>query len=326
VNHQEMLNSYEDNLVAQFVRQIARPVAGLDNDYHKLFEYTTGGKKRSQKLWSSASTRLRDDEFVSRLLTMLCKSNKDPRWLTSSNEEMEKMYISLGDPIKGLWATDPKMAKQQQKMVVDALDFMYDYAVARKTYGKLLMCVQEFTMVSRLYVYFVKTFGRTGFKISDWELFYTSVRNAMDRFLGKNEKNLRTDTTKDNKGLRLVCEAFKQYLTIHNDDFKSTKSVEWLLEELDIEDCGFSRLDKNRVFSREQIDEGLRSQNGLDWIYGEPLSIEDAAGGHIISHADGGSTTMDNLCVIRKEDNQRMSSMNAHLYKAMVLAELEKAV
>jgi hypothetical protein len=74
----------------------------------------------------------------------------------------------------------------------------------------------------------------------------------------------------------------------------------------------------------EQIDAGLRKQGGVDWIYGKPLKPKDAAGGHIVPHSEGGSTTMDNLCVITKEDNQRMGSMDAHLYKAMVLSQVEK--
>ena len=59
------------------------------------------------------------------------------------------------------------------------------------------------------------------------------------------------------------------------------------------------------------------------WIYGQPLDIKDAAGGHIVPHSDGGKTEMSNLCVITKEDNQRMGSMDAHLYKAMVLSDSE---
>lgn len=328
VNHQEMLNSYEDNLVATFVRELARPIPQVNNEYHELFEYRfTKEGKRAQKWWGGVATRLRDDEFITRLLTMLTKSPKDPRWLTSSNQEMENCYVRLGDPITGVWALEPNTAKIHKNYVIEALDFIFKYAQARKSVSNLPMGVQEFTMVSRLYVYFVKTFGRKGFKISDWEVFYTSVKNAMDRFLSKDENaNIRTDIISDNKGQRTICEAFKQYLTVHNDSKKCNDSIEWLLEELDINSCGFVQVDTNRVYTKEQIDEGLRKQGGVDWIYGEPLNIKDAAGGHIVSHADGGKTTMDNLCVIRKEDNTRMSSMNAHLYKAMVLAEREKQV
>jgi hypothetical protein len=316
-----MLNSYEDNLVAKFVRELARPVAGLNNDYHELFtiHYTKKGAK-VQDYWSSPSKRLRDDEFISRLLTMLTKKPLAPRGLTSSNQEMESMYVKLGDPITGEWALDPKLAKTHKNAVIEALDFILNYATTRFQISNLKMGIQEFTVISRLYVYFVKTFGRQGFRIDNWDKFYLAVRNSMDIL------SIRTDITPDNKGDRTVCEAFSQYLTVHNDSMKCTKSIEWLLEGIDIEDCGFVDLDKIRGYTKEQLDIGLRSQGNVDWIWSEPLNIKDAAGGHIVPHCDGGKTVMSNLCVIRKEDNQRMGSMNAHLYKAMVLAELEKAV
>jgi hypothetical protein len=231
---------------------------------------------------------------------------------------MESMYVKLGDPITGEWALDPKLAKTHKNAVIEALDFILSYADVRFQISNLKMGIQEFTVISRLYVYFVKTFGRQGFRIDDWDKFYLAVRGSMDTLAS------RTDITSDNKGDRTVCEAFSQYLTVHNDSYKCTKSIEWLLEDIDIDDCGFVDLDKNRGYTKEQIDTGLRKQGGVDWIYGEPLNIKDAAGGHIVPHTDGGKTTMENLCVISKDDNQRMGSMNAHLYKAMVLAELEK--
>ena len=106
---------------------------------------------------------------------------------------------------------------------------------------------------------------------------------------------------------------------------RSEQSIKWLLEEMPINSCGIKFTDTARVFTREEIEEGLRKQGGVDWIYGKPLNPKDAAGGHIVPHCDGGTTTMDNLCVITIKDNQRMGSMDAHLYKAMVLSQLEKA-
>ena len=320
VNHQEMLNSYEDNLVARFVRYTSRPVVGVGNKYHALFEYKTLGEDRKQVWFSTPSSRLRDDEFVTRFITMLTKDEKDANWLTSSNKEMEKTFIRLNRT----WSVDPKLEKQHQKMVTDALDFMLAYAQAKKTVGYTLLSTQEFTMVARFYVYLVKTFGRSGFKIADFEKLYNSIRGAMDRFVGRDEDNLRMDTHKDSKGVRLVCECFRQYLTVHDDMERSEQSVRWLLDEMDIQSSGIIFTDTARAFTKVEIEEGLRKQGGVDWIHGEPLNIKDAAGGHIVPHSEGGTTTMDNLCVITRDDNQRMGSMDAHLYKAMILSQLEK--
>ena len=296
VNWQEMLNSYEDNLVAKFVREISRPIPGLDNQYHDLFEFTSlEVANRKQKYFQAASTRLRDDEFVTRFLTMLTKGAKDANWLTCSNDETEQTFIKLGNPTNGLWKRDSAIAKMNKRQVIDALDFMLQYAKAKKKIGGSGLSTQEFTMVSRFYVYLIKTFGRSGFSIKDYEVLYNSVRSSMDRFVGRDDNNLRTDTHKDSKGIRTVTECFRQYLTVHNDQTRSEQSVLWLLEEMDINNCGVIFTDNKRVFSKEQIEQGLRKQGGVDWIYGQPLDIKDAAGGHIVPHSDGGKTEMSNL-------------------------------
>lgn len=327
VNWQEMLNSYEDNLVAKFVRELSRPIRGIENEYHKLFDYKVmEPENRKQTYFQSASTRLRDDEFVTRFLTMLTKSEKDKNWLTCSNRENENTFVNLGDPIKGIWSKDKTLAKRQQKMVRDALDFMLEYAKAKRSYSKQLMSTQEFTMVSRLYVYLYRTFGSNGYRISDVTYFYQSVRAAMDRFVGRDERNLREDTHRDNKGLRTVCECFRQYLTVHDDEAKSENSVKWLLQEMDINDCGITFLDTVRTFSPELIEQVLRQQGYKCWVTGYPLSIEDAVGAHIVAHTLGGSSQDPNNCAVtHKDENTRMGTMDAILYRQIRRDELKLA-
>lgn len=322
VNHQEMLNSYEDNLVAKFVREISRPIRGIKNDYHALFEYTSiEPENRKQRYWQTASTRLRDDEFVTRLLTMLAKDEKDQNMFTCGNKETEKFFIDNGDPIKGEWARNSAVAKKHQRSAIEALNFMVDYINAKKLVSKSLMSTQEFTLVSRLYVYLVKTFKT--FKVTDFEQFYISVRNAMDRFVGRDETNLRMDTHKDNKGIRTVTECFRQYLTVHDDEVRSRKSMQWLLEEMDINECGITFLDTKRVFPSELIEQVWRQQGRKCWVTGEPLLLKDAAGGHIVAHSAGGKTDIDNCMVCHKDENNRMGSMDATMYRSMRKQELE---
>lgn len=324
VNWQEMLNSYEDNLVAKFVRETSRPIRGLNNKYHALFEYTDmTPEKRKQAWFQSASIRLRDDEFVTRLLTMLTKSEKIPNWMTCSNRENENTFINLGDPIKGEWIENSQLAKKNQKTVIDSLDFMLEYAQAKKRNSRQLMSIQEFTMVSRLYVYLIKTFSKNGFKVKDFDKLYISVRGSMDRFVGKDETNLRMDTHSDNKGVRLVCECFRQYLTVHDDETRSEQSVRWLLEEMNIDNCGIMFLDPVRTFPNEMVEQVLRQQNYKCWVTDLPLSIKDAVGGHIVPHSEGGKTTIDNCMVCHKDENSKMSSMDAFLYRQACRQELQ---
>ena len=248
VNHQEMLNSYEDNLVAKFVREISRSIRDLNNKHHLLFEYRDITPENRKQMWfQAASTRLRDDEFVTRFLTLLTKDLNDANWLTCSNRETEETFVKLGDKEKGTWVFNPAEAKKNQKAVVDALDFMLDYAKAKKSMSRQLMSPQEFTVVSRFYIYMNKTFGKNGYKVKDWNELYISIRGAMDRFVGKDSSNLRMELWADDKGSRSVCTAFHGYLTVHDKQIKSEQSIKWLLEEMKIDVCMISIAKRDEI-------------------------------------------------------------------------------
>lgn len=325
VNWQEMLNSYEDNLVAKFVREISRPIRGFNNNYHDLFEYRDLSPENRKQFWfQSASTRLRDDEFVTRLLTVLSKSQKDLNWMTCSNKETETFFVTFGDSETGVWVNDPSEAKRQQKLVIEALDFILNYAKAKKNLSRQLLSTQEFTVISRFYAYLIRTFTRNGFKVKDWSELYIAIRGAMDRFVGKDENNLRVDTHKDNKGIRTVCECFRQYLTVHDDEVRCEQSMKWLLQEMDINDCGITFIDSTRTFSAEVVEQVLRNQGYKCWVTGKPLDIKDAVGGHISAHSEGGKTTIENCMVCHKDENSRMGSTDAVLYRSMRQKELAK--
>ena len=329
VNNQETLNALEDNLVARFIRETSRPVVGLNNSYHDLYEYKLNKKsEREQEYFKDVSSRLRDDEYTTRILTIVSKDSKDANWLTCSEAENEHTFLNLGDPITGVWAKEKEKAKQHQNLVIKALDFMLQYAKTKRNSVNLYLKMTniEFVIVMRLYFHLVKTYGREGFKINNWQNFYESVRNAMLRFTSTDEKLLRKDTITDSKGLRTVTEAFKGYLGVHNDQLRCEKSVEWLLEEMKIEDSGIIFLDKKRVFNSEEIDAGWLKQDKLDWIDGKPLTRENASGGHIVAHSEGGKTEMSNLCVISKEHNQRMGTMNADMYRQIWLQQQKDGI
>jgi len=323
VNWQEMLNSYEDNLVAKFVREISRPIRDMNNKYHELFEYRDLSPENRKQYWfSSPSTRLRDDEFVTRLLTVLVKPAKEKNWMTCSNKETEACFIRLGNTEKGGWANDPTEAKRHQKLVIEALDFILAYVKAKKLFSKKMLNTQEFTIISRFYIYLVRTFSRKGFKVKDWSKLYLSIRNSSNRFLQKDDPNYRCDSHTDDKGVRSVHECFRQYITVHDDETRCEQSVKWLLEEMDIQNCGIVFLDPVRLFSADVIEQVLRTQDYKCWVTGSPLDIKDAAGSHIVAHSDGGKTINENCVVCHKDENNRMGTMDALIYRSIRQNEL----
>jgi len=67
---------------------------------------------------------------------------------------------------------------------------------------------------------------------------------------------------------------------------------------------------RERCFGEEQILKRFEEQGKKCAITGMPVFMKDIEGGHIISHANQGDTSYDNLVVITKEVNRRMGSMN----------------
>jgi 5-methylcytosine-specific restriction endonuclease McrA len=59
-----------------------------------------------------------------------------------------------------------------------------------------------------------------------------------------------------------------------------------------------SMRDPRRLYTREQVGEGLAEQNGSCLQCEQPLSLGDAKGHHVDRHADGGRTEPENLAVL----------------------------
>jgi 5-methylcytosine-specific restriction endonuclease McrA len=76
-------------------------------------------------------------------------------------------------------------------------------------------------------------------------------------------------------------------------------------------------LDSRRKINRSDRELLLNKQRGLCYIDGNKLMLEDAEAGHIIPHSEGGSTSLDNIVMIRRIHNSKMGSMNVETYKEM---------
>jgi endonuclease YncB( thermonuclease family) len=317
VNHQEMLNSHEDNLVAIWVREISRPIPGLNNRYHLLFEYTyPSPDDRQQRWYKDVSKRLRDDRSVSALLTFFKRLDKGENNLYAiTDDELTRTWNEFGDPIGGMWYRQPTQAKKYKSLVEDALNFLYNYAVQKKNNSKYGLTGRDFALMYRFYVYMYITYGKT-FRVKDFEKLQFSVRKAMDKFIGKDESKLRMEVCQEDSEKRPVCKCFEAYLTVHGDNRKSEQTVKWLLEEMgDLKNSGIVFLSKDRDFGAEMIEEKWRANDCKCEIDNEYLALNEAVGAHIEAWSEGGPTVMTNLMVVRKEHNDKMGAMNALDYK-----------
>ena len=122
----------------------------------------------------------------------------------------------------------------------------------------------------------------------------------------------------------MVSEAFTSYLGAPHHEKKIKQTVIWLLLELDIKKY-VTILDKKRAFSKIEREKQLLNQNCVCDIDNLPLTLEDAEAAHIISYDNGGSSTMENMKMVRKEHNRAMGTMNLEDYRVIWLQNNKKA-
>ena len=80
-----------------------------------------------------------------------------------------------------------------------------------------------------------------------------------------------------------------------------------------------TNLDNKRVFSRDEQETQLQRQDFKCWVDGLPLAMNEAEGGHIVSHIKGGKTDAENFRMMRRIHNRKMGKQNAREYKEKFL-------
>ena len=306
VNQQETLNSYGDIPIANLIRETARAVIGIGNTPHPLFfSYIT---KTGNEVYPNVATnnnRLRLDEIVARIVYMIYVGEKP---VVAPFEKLQAMYDDE--------SLNQKAVDAIEKKLKSVLDFMQNCAEERKSQVQRGLTGGQIVMLYRLYFSLKSEFK--GFKIGDYSKFWNQFNTAFNVFNAKNP--LRKDIVEEN---RLIHEAFNQHLGEHKTQYKFDNTVKWMLEEMDLNEATVITLDSKRSFPREMIELKLAQQGFKCWVTGEPLTMKDAQGGHIVPHSKGGETVYENLVVISAEQNRRMQDVNAHDYKKMYLEQLE---
>lgn len=302
VNPQEFLNSFGDIPIANLIRETSRSVQGVDNPCHVLFDmhYSASGNEIYQNV-SFTNDRLKIDELVARLTYMIWCGEKP---VTASYDQLLEMYKY---PF-----TEKEVASLDKKLKT-LLDFALKVSIQRAfcTGGRGLLN-KHLVMLSRIYFYFKEKHG--DFKVEDFAVFWTEFEKAYNAFNPQQPK--RKEMVENN---RTIFEAFHGYLGDYTVQWKINNSIKWFLEEFDLDNATVLILDKKRKYSREMVELKLAEQGYVDWVDGEPLTMKEAQGGHIIAHSKGGTSTYDNLVAISAEHNRRMQDMNAHDYKKMWL-------
>ena len=162
VNFIEMLNSYGDEVVANFIRETVRKVKQINNNPHELFEYRDSTKtgEAIYRYLSFDNDRLKQDHAFARIAyRYICH----PKTLLggSHDKELEVMYQD-----KGIL----EISQSTKSKVKKHLDFLLAMSDHRKVKYKGGLTQHDFKAMSYLYFYMLDTYK--SFDIIDYEDFF----------------------------------------------------------------------------------------------------------------------------------------------------------
>ena len=323
VNHQEMLNSYGNIAIANLVRNTVRIVKGVNSTPHILFKmHLTPAKQddlgvnETQKevfnLLSSNNLRLKLDAAVARIVYRLYK---DGNYGVCDDKSIQTMYDDAD-------LTQDKVDKIKGKLD-ELLTFIANIADARKMgtmKAKNGLPFGEFILLSRLFLYMENTFN--SYSINSYDDFYMGFKAAFDFWNNKEDKLTKKaiNFDWDKRGLT-IGEAFTKYNSGYDSFKKQYWTINWLLEKFDItriENPYITLKDPTRSLPEKQREAKLSAQNFICAVDGKKLSMKDAVAAHVISHANGGRTTWDNIVMVRKSHNVAMGTMDLNSYKELL--------
>jgi hypothetical protein len=306
VNFIEMLNSYGDIPIANYVRETVRTIKQIENQFHSLFEFSINPKsnKPSYRYLNFNNDRLKQDHAFARLVyRWVCH----PKQLLggSSDSAIEAMYEN-----PDLTTKDIPMSK-----IKEHLEFLRIMGQYKNQYGKKGLSQHDFKALSYLYFYLVDTYG--SFEISDFEVFYKAYASANSALI--NPKGEFSKVVHETSGYSVQV-MYKKYIAAPWDGKKISTAIAYLIGQMgDIEKMIETR-DSNRSFSVIEKEAKLAEQGFVCAIDGKPLKWKDAHAAHIVAHANGGRTVYSNLAMVRACYNTEMGTMNLNQYKEMIAA------
>lgn len=310
VTHQERLNSYGNIPIANAIRETVRPVQGIDNKFHPLFEYSQRDvtSKKKYAMLNFDNSRLKTDERVARIFYRYY----DGGGLGSANDtDLEDMYqAELSQNAVG------KLTKKVTKQ----LNFINKIAEWRKRMNNGVGISQaEFSLYSRIWMYMEETYGT--FKVNDHGEFYRAIAEAMAIFnmpFDRQPKELQEMSPFDSTKTR--GQQFNNSLGEHRSRKVILETLMWMLGRVNMAELVTIK-DKKRLFPREWREAKLAEQGFKCAITGKPLTLAEAEGAHIVAHANGGRTEYDNLAMIDAKINKEMGTMSIQQYKELMAAQ-----
>lgn len=339
VTHQEMLNSNSENLVAIVVRETTRLIPNHEHTYpvHELFSsrLITKGKSAGQKkpqYLSFVNKRLVYDEFVAIQLIYAVNNGLT----TASHGDLENLYSQYGDEDYGLFKEHPDTFKKATADLQGCLLFLKSVGQAYiDEISSNGMGLDRLVMAARYY-WWLKS-NNPKFELRNPNNFAKVLVGAMNDLVGTTGRGAAapaekwTTTLVDAKKFKLpvgepipVSSKMREWSSGYHADYNRVEqTVFWLNEAMkdyckkhDMSD-GIIFRDTMRGFSLEIREQVLSRQAYRCWVSDELITLDNSEAAHIVSHADGGTTTADNCAMVRKDLNRAMGTTNAREWRRL---------
>lgn len=306
VNDQETLNSYGDIPVANAIRETVRVVTRTDGRTslpNDLFETTKSG---NFKYISDDNQRLKQEEWVARVYYSFYTGGKLGN---RTSEKIKKMYVDKKLTVKAV--------KQLKKKVDNFLDFMYEMGKSRSARMSSGLGNSEKNALLNLYLYLSDSYGSDLECTSylEWYDSFSVVFKDLFHDVEGKYKDVPSLTFESKEST--LSQLFSDYTRNHDSADKQKQMVIWMTEHPKWQDTLEHTMlkDRNRSFPRWMKEIVLQNQGYVCYIDGMPLTWDDAEAGHIVAHAKGGKTVLENCAMIRKSYNSDMGTMDVNEYK-----------
>ena len=307
VNFIEMLNSYGDEVVANFIRETVRIVKQINNKPHVLFDYHNS-TKTGESIYhylSFDNDRLKQDHAFARIAyRYICH----PKTLLdgSHDKELEVMYQD-----KGIL----EISQSTKSKVKKHLDFLLAMSEHRKIKYKGGLTQHDFKAMSYLYFYMLDTYK--SFEIIDYEDFFEAYAIANTTLMNKDGKY--ADIVHETSGYSVQV-MYKKYIAAPWDGKKISTAIAYLIGEMKNNENFIKTKDVDRAFTVLEKEAKLAGQGFVCAVDGKKLNWKDAHAAHIIAHTNGGLTVYSNLAMVRACYNTEMGTMSLNDYMEQLVA------
>jgi hypothetical protein len=231
VNRQEKRNSYDHNVVSEFIRNTARFVIGENNIPHKLFV---------NDFLELKDDRLSYDLLVTRIAYSVTQGDHGQVEIDTSDDVLDEFFKDGSMTDNRHWAKNTKAFDKVKSDVIKILDYLYEMKKAWPIRDKKAQSISfNWTTITALIRFLITINNRTRkqrHKIEniDYKILAKKLHDIMHVISNDNTTDYWIPSAKVEK---TKSDTFFKYLAQFNIVAKTKKTIEWLFED-------FNKLDK----------------------------------------------------------------------------------